>query len=426
MKGKLLYILLSVLVCLNTGAQTLSLDSCLSLAVQNNPQLKIALLEVEKAKQVKAQALTKYFPQVKAVGGGFYSLYPMFVYGVDNIKNENNRTAIQNWFDTYGYEAGYKSELELFQKGYGASVMALQPVFAGGQIVNGNRLAKLSIEANRLQSDIRRREVLEQVENTYWLLYSLQLKQRTVEKACQLLDTLGNTLSVATNAGLAIAQDNLKLEMKRNELENKRLQLMIGVDSLQIDTTYNRYLLSDLSDIKHTGEVLQEREESKLLDLQVSAAKISKQMEIGKALPQVAIGAAYSYNNFLEKDSHNGTFFFTVQVPLSQWWETAHKIKEHNINIEQAQLEQQYLNDQLALQDQQLLFAVNESADRLERSASIIANAEENYRLTLLNYNAGLNTMSQLLESQTTLFEAQNEQVDMFINYCMALRRYRK
>ena len=46
--------------------RVLTLDSCLALARRNNPELRKAALEVEKAKQVKQQAFTNYFPQVSA------------------------------------------------------------------------------------------------------------------------------------------------------------------------------------------------------------------------------------------------------------------------------------------------------------------------------------------------------------------------
>ena len=431
MKNRLLLILYIIVLCCPLYAQ-LSLDSCLKLAVQNNKQLRVTQLEIEKAKLVKAQALTKYFPQVKAVSGGFYALNPMFIYGIQNIENADIRAILQQWFDSYGYEAGVKSELELFKKGIGASVSALQPIYAGGQIYNGNRLAKLSIEAQQLQADIAKREMLEQVESTYWLLYSLILKQQTLTSACALLDTLDTNISIAQKAGLALAGDNLKLQFRRNELENKRLQLsngitlagqalaqLIGTDSVSIDTT------SVHIDTIGMVATAREREELRLLELQLTAAKLTKLIDLGKALPQVAAGAAYTYSNLVGQNRHNGLVFFTVQIPLTQWWETSHKLKEHDINIRQAELRQQYLSEQLELQDRQNLFTLAEAADRLQRCQSGIALAQENYRVTKVNYDAGLQTMSELLESQTMLLEARNQQVDIFISYCIALRKCR-
>ena len=45
-------------------AQTLTLDSCLALARRNNADIRISQLDVEKARAVKNQAFTHYFPQL--------------------------------------------------------------------------------------------------------------------------------------------------------------------------------------------------------------------------------------------------------------------------------------------------------------------------------------------------------------------------
>ena len=56
------------------SAETLTLDSCLAMAKRNNPELRKAELSVRRAEEVKSQALTKYFPQVKGMAFGYYAL----------------------------------------------------------------------------------------------------------------------------------------------------------------------------------------------------------------------------------------------------------------------------------------------------------------------------------------------------------------
>ena len=54
----------------------------------------------------------------------------------------------------------------------------MQPVFVGGQIVNGNRLAQVGVEASQYKAEIVERDLLLQVEESYWLVVSLQEKRK--------------------------------------------------------------------------------------------------------------------------------------------------------------------------------------------------------------------------------------------------------
>ncbi len=78
-------------------------------------------------------------------------------------------------------------------------------------------------------------------------------------------------------------------------------------------------------------------------------------------LPQVAVGAHYGYSNMqanflrdgLGSKTGNGAVFVSVSVPLTDWWKTGHKIREDNIAVEQARLQEQHTNELLSLRTQQ-------------------------------------------------------------------------
>lgn len=434
-KSKYLLLLLSVSLSAWLSAEPLTLERCLELAEHNNAQLKEAQMEVEKADEVRKGALTKYFPQVQAIGGGYYALNPLFVYGIDDIENQQIREALKTFFNNYGADLGLKSDIELFQKTYALSATAMQPVFFGGQIYNGNKLAELGSQAQQLRYRIARREVLRQAEEQYWLVMSLREKQKTLSKAFELIDTTETALTAALEAGLRLPADRLRLNARREQLRQQSLQLThgidlatralaltIGVDSITLPDTLILSLsedttaLSPFSDDSPYG-----REEEQLLMLDVEAQQIQKKIEVGKSLPKIMIGATYTYNN-ISRHHHNGIFFATVQIPLSQWWETSHHIRHQQLNLAQAQLRQSDLNKKLSLARRKHYYDLVEAREQLRASRSLIDDAKESYRLTLLNYEAGLATMSELLEAQTLLIQTQNKQADAYISYRLALR----
>lgn len=431
----------------DTVGVTLTLDSCLALAKQNNKELLKARLDIQKAQQVKAQAFTKYFPQVKASAIGFHCLHPLVEIGIDDINNASVRDLLTMLYGNYGAALGLENTISLFQYGYQVGVTALQPVYMGGKIVTGNRLAQVGVQAAELQTDITERDLLEQVEESYWLVVGLTEKQNTLQAVTNLLDTIHRTVNAAVQAGLALQTDLLQVELRQSELQRTQIQLNNGLalskralwQSLSLDPNQEQLGNVRLESV-HTDTILlpsssndvSDLPETNLLSLQVRAAELQRRMAIADALPQVAIGAHYGYGNIqtnllrngLGSKTGNGALFLTVSVPITDWWEKGHKIQENNIAIQQARLQQAQLTEQLALRTQQAYDKMIESYLLVSESQRALSIAQENYRLSEVNYHAGTSTITDLLTAQAALLQAENNLTDAKITYQVNSRRY--
>lgn len=161
-----------------------------------------------------------------------------------------------------------------------------------------------------------------------------------------------------------------------------------------------------------------------MLQLNVKAEQLRKKLSLGEALPTVGFGLNAGVNNFLERDRWNAIAFLGVKIPLTQWWYTSHKLKEHDIKIKEAELMRDDLQQKMKLQNEQVYDALTEAILLLEQHQSANNMAQDNYRTTLMNYQAGLETMSSLLESQALLLQAMNDYTDARITYRSNLRRY--
>ena len=96
------------------------------------------------------------------------------------------------------------TEVTALKKGHGVNAMAIMPLFAGGRIVNGNRLAKVGIEAAELKAEVTERDVMEEVEASYFLVLGLQEKEATVAAALALIDSLDHVVDKALAAGVIL------------------------------------------------------------------------------------------------------------------------------------------------------------------------------------------------------------------------------
>ena len=442
---KRLYIGLIINCLLLSGvrAQVLTLDSCLQLARQNNPTLKQAELGVKRAEQVKMQMLTKYFPQVQGTGFGFHALEPIVEVGIDDVNNADVRDILNTLYERFGKDLGLDRSVTMFHYGYIFGVTAVQPVFMGGKIISSNQLAKVGVESARVKSDIATRDALEQVEQTYWLLYGLQRKQTIINDVNLLLDTLTQVVEASVEAGLALPTDLTYVQIRRDAVQRQQLQLLsaqrlarqalglaIGIPVTDSLVLAESLVVEELTAVSPQTTITPE---ANLLALQVRAVELEKVMVLADALPQIAVGANYSYGKWQTnikdsqwwgRDNGNGSVFLTLKVPLTAWWETGHKLKEKQYALEQAQIQQEYVGAQLELRTQQAYDQVLEAQALLVIQERTATRAQDLYFQTLAFYEAGMATITQLMQAQTELTQAQIEWTDAQIAYRMYVKRY--
>lgn len=421
-------------------SEVLTLDSCLSYARQRNCTIQSALLDVQIAQQVKKQVFTKYFPQVNLSAFGFYALDPLIKVYIPNLmQTEYGREALEEILDALKEEnPDISKDIEMLRWGVTASASVVQPVFMGGRIVVGNKLAQIGVEASQKKVEVSERDVLQEVEDTYWLVAGLYEKRATIQAVRALLDTISEVAELAYNNGLVTGNDILKVQLKKNEIETNAARLEDGI-------VLASKLLCQLTGVEYTGELELEpfpednavdalvlvdnisvsgRPEAELLQMNIKAEQLRKKLTIGEALPQIGIGVQGGYSNFFERHRWNGMAFAFVRIPLTQWWETGHKIKEHNLRIEKAQMMQADLMGKMALQNEQVYNQLNEAVRLVMQHESGLKMAEDNYRISMMNYEAGLTTMSELLESQALLLQAENAYTDARISLKGAQRKF--
>ncbi len=435
-------ILLFALLITGAKAQTpvLTLDSCFALAKANNVQMQTAQLEIEKAQQVKAQVFTKYFPQVSLSSIGFFSARPFIEFGINDIQDDDLSAflsaLITSLNDPEGLNMGLPTEINLMQAGHSVNATALVPVYAGGRIMNGNRLANVGVEAARLKAEVSERDMLENIESSYYLVLGLKDKVHTLESALALTDSLERIVDVALRAGLITKSDKLRLSLKQNELKAKQMQLgngivlasqllcqQIGIEYPEAGLTLDTAGFASNPTLSVANEDFV-RPEHQLLQLQVDAERLRKKLTLGEALPQVGVGGTFAYGFLIRRYKANAIALAQVSIPLSQWWETSHKLKEHDIAIREAELMQQDLTEKMVLQVKQAYNQMVEADALLQSDKSALDMAQENYRLAELNYRAGMNTITDVLEAHALLLQAKNAITDRQITYLSARRRY--
>lgn len=421
---------------------TLTLEQSKTLALENNNAIKNSALETEAAKQIRKNAYTNYFPKVSANVLGFQAINPLIEYKMEggNLPVYNGNPANLPSATQFAYFPGM--ELSMMQRSAIGILNIAQPVYAGGKITTGNKLAQLNVEVKEQQQKLAENDILLKTEQQYWQVISLQEKLKTLGQYELLLQDIRKQLDDAYKSGLIIKNDVLKVQIKQSELAANKNKLLNGkkLATMQfcqtIGIAYDSSLvLQEYIDVTpnpdhyHTDNqnALTQRSEYQLLEKSVEAAKLQIKMKQGDYMPAIAVGLAGYHINMLEggtKNYSNGMAYVSVSIPISDWWGGKHSIKEHRIRQEIAQSSFENTKGLLHLQAEKTWTDLNEAWQQISIMQETKLQADENLKVSQTGYNSGVVTLSDLLEAQALVSETANKLIEAKMQYKLAVTTY--
>lgn len=388
-----------------------SLEDCKQLTVKNNRKIKNSLLGIESSKEIKKNAFTNYFPSVSASGFGFTAKDPLVALNMGG------------------------TPISFLNNGMSASITATQPIFAGGKIVNGNKLADLGTQVSQYQAKLSENDMLLNTENFYWQLVSLYEKSKTLDVIDAQVDQLLKDVELSYRMGMITNNDVLKVKLKKNEVASNRINLdnniklvkmslcqlmdldLTSADSLEILTPDIQDVDSPVKYYVDHKSALPNRAEAKLLDKNVEASKLQTKIKRADYMPTVAVGATYYRENLLDNWSSNGAVFVSVSVPISGWWGGFHSIKQQKIQEQIAYNDKIDTEEQLLLQMQNIKNELDNAYKQILLAKDAIGQSSENLRLNNEYYKAGTVTLTDVLDAQTLLQQSRDRYVETYSDY---------
>lgn len=490
----------STLICSNASAQepdsvsmtaksgtAISLDSCKHAALQFNNDIKKSEIDIEAAEQQKKEAFTKHFPSVSAAAVAMKAFDPLIELGDMTMDGMLSKSPTYNQLMTQAgqiqqlqqaaqagnmeaaaqlqqlQQAGVIDQLTGMQSMMGsmeglmpiineiaqdkinsfdymntAAITVAMPIYAGGRIYNGNKLASIGVEVSKYKKDLAIDEVLLKTETLYWTLQSLIGKEKTVQEFTKMLDTLYRDVNNFVEAGLAQSNDLLKVQIKQNELQANLKKVQNGIEltkralcqhtgieyseNIEFEKgNYDRLIMASNDD---PNQLVENRKEFQMLNKAVEAQELQKKMIRGEYMPQIAVAGAGYWLDMMDNKSTNALGMVSITIPISDWWGGSHKIKQQNIKLEQARLELDKNTELLGLQIRQLTDDMDVASFQISVSEKSVEQAQENLNVCQNNYQAGVSSLSDLLEAQATYQQAMDNLTEAKCNYQMAVANY--
>lgn len=413
-----------------TAQAQLTLDDCRQSALSHNAKVQKQQLSVADAQLQRSEALTKFFPSVSGIGAAVQ---------FDKPQVEMDMTAM----------VGAPVMLEMLKNGVVGALNVQWPIFAGGQIVNGNRLAKLNYDVNKLQLLQTQNEVSLTAEQYYWQVVSLQQKLSTLRTQAELLASIVSDAQNAVDAGLATRNDLLQAQLQQNRVASGILTVEGNLTLCKMllaqycglwnpeETQFDAQSLTLASTIDANAEILTpdqlltdhasalaQTPEFALANQGVKAQRLQYQMEVGSHLPTVAVGGSYSYTNLTRNDLGMGEsnkrtalMYAMVSVPLTDWWGGSYAMRRKKNAVRSAELDRQEASQLLIVRMQSAYVNLCTAFDQVNVSRKSVEQSAENLRLEQDFYQAGTSTMSDLLKAQSSYQQAQDDFVDAWTDY---------
>lgn len=410
-----LYIFLAALAFQSPlkAQQLYTLEECRQMALEQNAKMKVAANKTQMAKQEKREAATNFFPSITLTGGA--------------MKADDGLIQMPMGEQT----------MKLLDEGTFGGAMVTMPIFAGGQIYHGNKLAKLGVELSELQLRQTRNEVTLTVDQYYWNIVVLNEKLKTLQHVSALLEKICSDAKAAVDAGIKNRNDLLQVELRKNETQSVVIDIQnniaickmllaqyIGTDmnGFDVQTAVSTELRSPEHLYVNHNERLETTVEYQLLSKAVDASKLEKRLNTGQFLPTVALQGGYLYNDFMGPSQNSFVGMLNVSIPIS--WKAPFSVRKYKLRHQNAVTEFNNGSEQLMIRMQKAQIDLNNAYQQALIARNSIEQSEENLRLNEQYYKAGTSSMSDLLQAQQLYQQSCDKYAEAYSKYEISKTEY--
>jgi outer membrane protein TolC len=414
--------LLGLLLTNNAQAQQrLTLKEAVNYAVQNSAEVRKAKLDIAggryKTEEIRAQAL----PQIEGSGNLTYNpIIGQLVVG--DLSFQLGRK--------WNASGGVQLSQQLFN----------QTVFTG------LKAAKTSEAYYTLVANLSEEQIIEQVANSYFQVLVNRQQLNVIDTNIKNVRVIGKIISNQFENGLAKKIDVDRIKVNLTNLENQREQTLNAVTQLENQLKFlmgmpveTSIILpeTELSDIKTLPVFadtldLNGRTEIRLLDIQRELYSLQRKAYQAEYYPSLSLTGNISYTGQsdkfdLFKSSNSSAFWYdasaigvTLRIPIFNGFATRARVRQAGVDIMKSDEDRKQTTNSLNLAYENAKIQLRNSINTINSQRENVTLAEEIYRSTQNNYNNGLAALTDLLDTENALTEAQNSYTQALLNYRIA------
>ncbi|MBS7283990.1 MAG: TolC family protein [Prevotella sp.] len=422
---RLLFIFALFSVMIPMGAQeTLMLEDCLRIGIENNLSLKTSRNEVLKGKHTLSENHAKLLPQINAVASFNDNFEPPV-----SVTDGSAYGKLYNVTKTLQYNA--------------AAGLQLQMPLYNQTVYTSIEIARTLNQLNELSYEKAKEDLVMQISKMYFLA------QNTVEQLNLVRDNIAR-LKELRDITVAFYDNEMAVEVdvQRVNINLENLQVQYDNAKAMLTQQYNmlKYVMDypaerDIAVVETNAEEVTtatfnglNTNQYELLLLQEKSRLAEQQKKIvGHGyLPTLSLTGSWMYSAYTDKFKnwfHSGPsnhwydsygLGLSLRVPVFDGFDKRSRIRKAKIDVENARLS--YTNA-LKNMETQYLNAINElqNSERNYRKQRDNCRLAENVcKVTNDRYREGISSMTEVLQDEMRVSEAQNNYLTAHYNYQIA------
>lgn len=399
------------------------MEQCLKTGIENNLSLETKRNDILKGKHTLSENRAKLLPQITATAS-FNDNFnpPVSVTDGSAYGNPYNVTHTLQ----YNASAGLQLQMPLYN----------QTVYTALSI------ARTMDEINGLSYEKAREDLMMQIAQMYYLGQSTSEQLAIVKENIRRLEELRDITTAFFDNGMAMEVDvkrvNINLENLQVQYDNAVSMLTQQLNLLKyvMDYPAEKEIALTPVDTEHITPVAlsglsENLSELQLLRQQGTLAEKQQKMISQGYLPSLSLTGNFMYSAFTDKAKnwfHSGPsnhwynssgIGLTLRIPVFDGFDKRSKLRKARIDTENVKLA--YENTRKNLQTQ-YLNATNElmnSQRNFTKQKDNYLLAEDVYEVTSDRYREGIASMTEVLQDEMRMSEAQNNYVTAHYNYRM-------
>jgi len=338
---------------------------------------------------------------------------------------------------------------------YMAGITVTQPIYTGGQITTGRRMAQIGRDMVAENKRLTHDQVIADADQAYYSLMAVRSKVKMLDAYLDQMNGLKDDVNASLRAEMATENDLLRIDSKMSEIQYQRQKAIngeqlcrmalcntIGVDFSTPITLADTLLVPTMPAVLDNN--FANRPEIVLLNKQIELNEQQVKMERAAMLPTVALSLGYSrYGNIKIKgqtQAADGNYYpysesfsggnpmamLSVQIPLWHWGTEKKKMRRAQLDAESARIELEKNTRLMSIEVEQAIRNVQDGYAMIETARLGVQQADENLRVMRLKHENRLATMTDVLDAQSQWQQAQSNLIEAQTQYQIYLTQYQR
>lgn len=431
------------------ASDSLSLDDCLAIALNNNPTVKVADMEVKRMDYSKKEVIGQFLPNID-----FGATYSRTVAKQVMYMNMDGFGDFGGSGGSTGGEEGEPAPQAASRAGNGIKVGLDNSYSLGFQasmpLIAPQLWASLSVSDTQIQRNVEaanksRQQLVNQIKSAYYGLLLAKDSKRVIRESYDMAALTHETYTKQHKLGAAsdydvlrtsVAMKNIEPQLTQADIALKRARLNLVI-LMGIDANFDLKVRGELADYEagmygETMAAIDNRDITGNADLRlldIDTKLLEKSLKISKLAysPTLALSANYNWTS-MSNGSPFSNFRWTpysavglsLAVPIFSGGQRWNKVKQAQIQVEEMQWQRENLERSVAMQVDLAIDNIKMNVQQIASSAESVKQAETAHSIMEQSFNIGAASYLNLRDSELALTQARLAYYQSIYNYLIA------